>query len=111
MTSIEEKIKSAAEKAIVHSISSGNWIKVDYSERTSIPTELMKDVWNLVDHNKIKKQLAERIEKELADKIINHIAAEISTDIKKLLSVSERREALRSVARENLDRICSGGKE
>jgi hypothetical protein len=47
----------------------------------------------------------------LADKIINHIAAEISTDIKKLLSVSERREALRSVARENLDRICSGGKK
>lgn len=65
----------------------------------------MREIWDLVDHSKIKEEMAKRIESELADRVMNHLAAEMATDIKQLLTNQERREALRAVARENLDRI------
>jgi hypothetical protein len=105
--SLEQQIKSAAEKAILHSIASGNFFTLDYSGRTKITAEFMADVWRLVDHEKVKMALAARLEVELAERIVNHLAAEMATDIKQILGVPERREALRAIARENINRICN----
>lgn len=106
MTDFETAVKHAAEKAVLKIISEGGWVAPDYANRFLLPKEFMADVWKLVDSEKIKIEMAARLERELADRIVNHLAAEISTDVKQLLSNSERREALRAVARENMDRIC-----
>ena len=105
--SFEEQVKALAEKAVLSMFSKAeNWVKPDYANRVKIPPSLMADVWALVNVEKIKKQMAERLEKELADGIVNHMATELATDVKQILSVAERREALRAVCRENMDRIC-----
>jgi hypothetical protein len=103
---LEDQIKAAAGKAVLHIISSGNWLDVDYSNRWKIPSSFLAEAWALVDKEKLKQRLAERIEEELASRIINSIATEMATDIKQILSIPERREAIRSLARENMDKIC-----
>ena len=66
---------------------------------------MIQDAWGMVDVEKIKAQLAERLQNELADRIVNQMAAEIATDIKQVLSVKERREAIRSLVRDNIDSL------
>lgn len=73
-----------------------------------LPKDFLADIWKLVDTDKIKRQMADRLEKELADRIINHMAAEIATDVKQILSNTERRQALVSVARDHMDEILRG---
>ena len=109
MSDIEAAIKAAAEKSILKIVTEGNWIEPDYHNRAKIPADFMSAVWNLVDVNKIKKQIAARLESELADRIVNHLAAEISTDIKQILSVQERREKLRAIARNYMEEIMQTG--
>ena len=101
MTDFELAVKTAAEKAVLKIITEGSWIAPDYANRFKLPA----DVWKLVDQNQIKRHLAARIEEEMADRLVNHIAAELATDIKQILSVPERREALRHVARQHMESI------
>ena len=110
MTNFEKAIKIAAEQAVLKIVRNGEWVAPDYSNRFKLPSEFMADIWKLVDAEKLKIAIAARLEVELADRIVNHMATEISTDVKQILSVKERREALRSVARENMDRICNASK-
>ena len=105
MTTLEEQIKSAAEKAVLHNITKGGWIENDYRNRLKIPGDLLQEVWSMVDRDKLKACLKERIERELADRLVNHIAAEMATDIKQILSVPERREAVRALAREHMNSV------
>ena len=70
---------------------------------------MLEDVWKLVDIEKVKRSMASRLEEELANRIINRMAEEIATDVKQILSVTERREALRHVAREHMDEIMRSG--
>ena len=111
MADFETQVKQLAEKAVLSMFAKAeNWVQPDYSNRVKIPASLMAEVWSLVNVEKIKKQMAARLEQELADRIVNHMAAELATDVKQILkqSVAERREALRAVCRENMDRICGG---
>lgn len=110
MTDFEQALKVAAEKSLLSIVSSGNWIENSYSNRFKIPAEMLADVYKLVDAQKLREQLARRLEAELADRIINQMAAEIATDVKQILSVKERREALRGVARDHMEAIMSAGK-
>jgi hypothetical protein len=105
MTKLEDKIKAAAEGAIVESITKGGWIVSDYANRISIPKDIMSEVWAMVDRDKLKANLKERVERDLADRIVNQLAAEMATDVKKILSVPERREALRALARDHIKSI------
>lgn len=109
MSEFESAVKVSAEKAVLKIINDGAWVMPDYANRFKIPGEFMADVWNLVDVNKVKALLAKRLESELSDRIVNHMAAEIATDIKQILGVKERREALRSVARNHIDEIMKAG--
>ena len=110
MTDFETAVKHAAEKAVLKIISEGNWVQPDYNNRFILPKEFLHDIWKLVDIEKIKKEMAKRLESEFADRIMNQMATEIATDIKKILCDKEKREELRAVARENIKRICGGGK-
>lgn len=107
--SFEQKVHELAEKGFLHMLSQGSWVQPDYAHRVQIPKDLMEQVWALVNQKELKKKLAGRIESELADRIVNAIAAEIATDIKSILSVPERREMLRSLARQHLTAIMKAG--
>lgn len=109
MTDFELAVKTAAEKAILKIISEGSWIAPGYGNRFKIPAEMLADIWKMVDVEKLKHKMASRLEEELADRIINKMAEEISTDVKQILSVKERREAIRSIAREHMDTIMQAG--
>ena len=107
-TDFEQAVKAAAEKSVLRILAEGNWVMSSYEHRFKIPADFMADVWGLVDGQKIKAQLAEKLENELAERIINMMAAEIATDVKQILSVKERREALRAHARQHIDSIMGG---
>lgn len=109
MSDIENAIKTAAEKAIMKLVSDGLWIQPDYHNRIQLPADFMADVWKLVDREKVKRALADRIEEQLAERMVNAMAAELATDIKQILSISERREALRALAREHMEAIMAKG--
>jgi hypothetical protein len=109
MSDFENAVKTAAEKSILHSIAKGDWVQISYSDRAKLPEGFMADVWGMVDSEKVKQQLASRLEEELASRIVNHMAAEMATDIKQILSVKERREAIRALAREHMDAIMKVG--
>lgn len=81
--------------------------RIEYRDKHAVPRDIIDGAWALVDRDKLRAQLAARLEKELADRIVNHLATEISTDIKSILSVRERREALRAIARENIESIVN----
>ena len=106
MNNFEEQLKQAAEKSCLKLINDGNWIVTNYNDRFKLPADFMTGIWEMVDVNKVKKEFAKLIEKELANKLVNQIAAEMSTDIKSILSIPERREAVRALARANIDTIC-----
>jgi len=105
MEGFEKAVMDAAQKAFLKIVSDGSWIQPDYNNRIKLPPSIMNEVWGLVDTERLKKALAKRIESELADRIVNHIATELATDIKQILSVKERREALRHLAREHMEAI------
>lgn len=101
----ETAITAAAQKAILKMVMDGSWVAPEYNNRFKVPPDLLADVYKLIDRDKLMKAIAARLEHELADRIVNHMAAEIATDIKQILSVKERREALRHIAREHMDAI------
>ena len=109
MTDFENAVKNAAEKAVLQFIGSGGWLLPNYEGRLKIPAEWLADCWRLIDSDKLKRCIADRLESELADRMVNHMAAELATDIKQILSVNERREMLRGLAREHMDSIMKAG--
>lgn len=109
MRSFEEAVSIAAQTSILKMISDGGWVVGNYADRFKIPAGFVDEIWAMVDVDGLKRKMAQRIEAELADRIVNHMAAELATDIKQLLSVPERREAIRSVAREHLSQIMKTG--
>lgn len=109
MSDFEQAVKTAAEKAVLKFVADGGWLMPNYESRLKVPAEWIADCWRLVDADKLKQQIAARLETELADRIVNHMAAELATDIKQILSVKERREMLRSLAREHMDALMRAG--
>lgn len=105
---IETAIKDAAERSILRIILDGGWIAPDYSNRFKLPPEFLQSVWQSIDQDKLRSALCRRLEEELADRIVNHMAAEIATDVKQILSVKERREELRAMARQYITSCASG---
>lgn len=109
MGEFEYAVKVAAEKAVLNFVQGGSWLLPNYESRLKVPAEWIADCWRLVDADKLKAKIAERLESELADRMVNHMAAELATDIKQILSVKERREMLRGLAREHMDAVMKAG--
>lgn len=107
--SLEEQIKGAAEKAVLHFIGQGGWLMPNYEARLKVPPEILAAAWAMVDRDALQAKLKSRIEDELVDRMVNHMAAELATDIKQILSVKERREMLRGLAREHMDAVMKAG--
>lgn len=109
MSNFEQDLKTASEKAVLKFVQEGGWLMPNYESRLKIPVEWVAECWNLVDQEKLKAKIAARLEDELADRMVNHMAAELATDIKQILSVQERREMLRGIARQHMDAVMKAG--
>ncbi len=109
MSDFDQRVKAAAEKAVLQFVDSGGWLMPNYESRLKIPADWIADCWKLVDANKLKAKIAERLEDELSERMVNHMAAELATDIKQILSVKERREMLRGIARDHMDAVMKAG--
>ena len=109
MSDFDTQLLSAAQKSILKVITEGKWLNFPYDSKVKVPKNILDEVWSLIDTDKLKQQLARRIEAELADRLLNHLAAEMATDIKQILSVTERREALRSIARQHIESVLALG--
>lgn len=108
MKTFEEQVQAKVSGAILYFLAnSEKWLTLGYFDRFKIPQSFLDDVWRYIESESLKKEIAARVEAELADRVVNQIVAELSSDIKQILSVQERREAVRAVARENLERIMS----
>ena len=105
MSDFQKQVQEASERAVLKFIGDGAWLLPNYEARFKIPQEWIAECWKLVDKDLLRAHLTTRIEAELADRLVNHMAAELATDIKQILSVKERREALRAVVRDNLDAL------
>ena len=108
-STFEAAVKEAAEQAVLRFVAGGQWVMPDYQSRVRIPDGWMQEMWRLVDADRIRAQVAQRVEAELAERIVNHIAAELATDIKQILSVKERREAIRALARQHMESLMTTG--
>jgi hypothetical protein len=111
MSDFENAVRAAAEKSILKIVLNGDWVVPDYANRFKIPAEWVQSIWAMIDRDALRKRIADRLEAELADRIVNAMAAEIATDIKQILSVKERREAIRALARDHMESIMSKGTE
>ena len=103
----KERIAEAIEHSVIKELREAKFLGFDRAWKSQLPSSILKDAWDMVDYEKIKKEMSCIIEKNLAEKVMNMLAQEISTDLKQLLSDKERREEIRAVARENLKRICN----
>lgn len=108
MKDLGEKVVNALTQSFVDEIRKGGMVAPNYKNRIEIPADLISSCWEMVDIDKVKSQIAQHIEDQLAERIVNSIAAEIATDIKQILSVKERREAIRALARNNMEAILKG---
>lgn len=108
MSDFSQALVTAVEQSALKQIKE-HGVNINYNDRISIPKSFMDEIWKMVDREALKRQIAVRLESELADRIVNKIAEELSTDIKQILSVKERREAIRSLAREHMESIMKAG--
>lgn len=106
MSEFELKLKQAMEANILKGLQ--NTLRIPFGSRMRIPDDLIDSCWDLVDFEKVKKELAANLEKELADRLVNMMAKEIATDVKTILSLPERREVVRSVVRDNIKKLTGG---
>lgn len=101
----EQLMMQSITQSILRQISAADLVAIPYDGRIKLPADFMRKAWEMVDQNAILEQMKARLESELVDRLINAMAAEIATDIKQILSDKERRESLRSVVRDNLDKL------
>jgi hypothetical protein len=105
MQNFEADLMNSVKCAMTKQIISTDFIKIAYDDRVKLPEDFMQKAWSLIDQDELLASLARRLETELVDRLVNQMAAELATDIKQVLSVKERREAVRSVVRENIDKL------
>lgn len=104
---LEEACISAFSSSLFKAVQKADFVTIDHTNKITLPRKFLEEMWESIDIEEVKTKVKKRLEDELADRLVNHMAAEIATDIKSVLSIKERREAIRAVVRENIDQICN----
>lgn len=105
MSDFESDLLNVVKHSLTNQLKKENLISIPYDQKVKLPDDFMQKAWGFIDQEALLGKLAERLESELIDRLVNQMAAEIATDIKQVLSVKERREAVRSVVRDNIDKL------
>ena len=105
MSDFEKDLMNSVKCSMTNQINKTDFIQIPYDQRVRLPADFMSRVWALVDQESVINKLSERLENELVDRLVNSVATEMATDIKQILSVKERREAVRALVRDNIDTL------
>lgn len=111
MENFEQKVINVIQEKVIKDISKQDLVKIEYSDRYSVPSSFLNDIYKELDVEKIKAKLIENLENEMADKIANKLITEYSNDIKQIMSNKELREDLRHYAREKIRSIVDNVSE
>lgn len=102
MDNFELLLVDAIQKKILAGIMKQDFITVEYRDRIPLSGSFLREVYQSIDIDKVKKRFGENLENEMADKIANKMITEFSGDIKQIMSNRELREDLRHYAREKI---------
>lgn len=97
--SFEKSVVKAVQGSIIKKLSDDSLFEINYNDRVKIGSDKIREVYSLVDWNKIMGIVREKIELHIADKIVNNLATELGTDIKQIMCNTELREDLRATLR------------
>ena len=95
-------LQQAVEQSVLAMVRKGDWLSVDYGRRIQVTPEKLRELYEGIDLRRVVAKCAERVEERLADVLFNALATEIATDVKKILSNTELREAVRAIIREKI---------
>ena len=102
MENFQDKLVDAIQHKIISDISKQDMVTVLYSDRIALPQSVLREIYESLNMENIKKRIRENLENEMADKITNKMVTEFATDIKKIMANRELREDLRHYAREKI---------
>jgi hypothetical protein len=99
-----EQMQQAIEQTVVKQIRDGKGVGIPYGA-VEVPPSFIRECWELVDQENLKKEIAKILEKELAQRIVNKFESEVANDIKQVLSDKEQRENVRAYIRKNISTL------
>ena len=108
MKDFAEQVQQAAEESIIAALKSGEWLRMNYSNKLAVSTEQLREVYQGIDMSRVAEILKAKLEQRLADTLFNNLATEIATDVKKIMSNTELREDCRAVIRDKIRRAAEG---
>lgn len=103
----EQQVSQAVQSSILKILASGDWLKVDWNNKISIPQSELRAAYDAVDMGRVRQTIVAKIEDKLADTIFHSLATELATDTKRILSNQELREDMRGVLRAKIRSISS----
>lgn len=102
MSTFDTEVTDAARSAIVKLLGSGEWLRVEWSQRVNIKQAQLRAIYDAVDMDHVQELIKDKIEHRIADAIFNSLATEVATDVKKIMSNTELREDCRAVIRKKI---------
>lgn len=104
----EEQLIEMLKYNIINQIKKGEFIRIDYSTRPTIPQELIQQLWAGIDWVDVIEQVRPQLQLRICNAIIGNMETEIKTDVKKVLTVEGVRERLRTEVYPKLMTILEG---
>lgn len=91
----EEQVLQAMKQKVLDEIKDTSFTKLDYGQRTTLPSGLMDKLWSSINWDEVVEQVRPAIQVRICNAIIGAMETETKTDIKKLLAVDGVRQKLR----------------
>ena len=108
MDNFEQLLLDTIQRKTLKDVAALTMVEIPYNERFKVPASFLKEVYQSLDLDKIRKRLIENLENEMADKVANKLITEYSNDIKQIMSDKNLREELRFYARDKIKAIADG---
>ena len=99
----DEQLMQLIKKNIVKQLSNVEFLKVDYSDRISLPSDFLQQAYRLIDKEKIMIKVVDRLEEELANTMVNKVMTEYKNDIKDIMCNRELRNDLKYFLRRKIE--------
>lgn len=111
MSSFEDRMALAIKNKIISEIQNIDLIKMDYSQKSTIPQKFIDQIWKSLDWDVIIEQIKPNIETRICNSIVASMETEVKTDIKKLLSIDGVRQKLRMEVYPKLMKVLNDATE
>lgn len=105
-----DKIIQELENSLIKLVKTGQAFEIPYSSRIDVSSE-MKQAYEDIDYDKVRKRITEVLEEELAWKIVNKVITEMGNDIKNLMCDEKIRADLKLLMKEGMENIMKSVRE